>query len=298
VRAVVIGGGLIGVSVTEALVKRGAMVTIVEMKERILNTILDQEASVLAEESLRQVGVEIITGDTVTEVSSHSHNAVSSVTLDNGRPIPCELVIVAIGVRPRTELVADTGIKTNRGIIVDRYMATTNPDVYACGDVAEAYDFVYGENRLTPIWPNAYSGGRVAGFNMAGVSTEYQGGTAMNSLKYFGLTVASAGMVTPPDDDYEVLSTTPNHNYKKVVLKDGHLVGMVLVGDIEKAGIVFSLMKDGVNVDNFKHALVADDFGLASLPEEIWRPRLEMPPSVPDSSIISAAEPEEAIVGE
>ncbi len=298
VRAVVIGGGLIGVSVTEALVKRGVMVTIVEMKERILNTFLDQEASSLAEESLGRAGVEIVTGHTVPEVSSHSHNAVSSVTLDNGRPIPCELVIVAIGVRPRTELVADTGIKTNRGIMVDRYMATSSPDVYACGDVAEAYDFVYGENRLTPIWPNAYSGGRVAGFNMAGVPTEYPGGTAMNSLKYFGLTVASAGIVTPPDDGYEVLSTTPNLNYKKVVLKDGRLVGMVFIGDIEKSGIVFSLMKDGVNVAGFKHALIADDFGLVSLPEEIWRPRLAMPPSVLASSIISVEEPEEAIIGE
>ena len=297
-RAVVIGGGLIGVSVSEGLIKRGVRVTIVEMKERILNTILDEEASALEKEALEQSGVEIITGHTVTKVGSDSEDTVTSVTLDDGRPITCRLVVVAIGVRPRTELVSNTSIKTNRGIIVDRYMATSCPDVYACGDVAEAYDFIYGENRLTPIWPNAYLGGRVAGFNMAGSPTEYQGGTAMNSLKYFGLTVVSAGMVTPPDGGGEVLSARHDHSYKKVVLKDGLVVGMVFAGDIERSGIVFNLMKTGVNVESFKQAIIADDFGLASLPEEIWRPLLEMPRSALASPLISAEPSEEIAIGE
>lgn len=274
-RAVVIGGGLIGVSVTEALVKRGVEVSIVEMKERILNTILDEEASVLEEKTLRRAGVSIITGHTVAEINGSS-GTVSSVTMDDGCRIPCDLVIVAIGVLPRIELVSGNGIKTNRGIVVDRYMTTSSPDVYACGDAAEAFDFVYGENRLNPIWPNAYLGGRIAGFNMAGVTREYQGGTAMNSLKYFGLAVVSAGMLNPPDNSYELLSKKYDHSYKKVILKDGLVVGMVFAGDIEKAGIVFGLMKDRVKVDDFKQALVAQDFGLVSLPEEIWRPRLEM----------------------
>jgi NAD(P)H-nitrite reductase large subunit len=296
-KAVVIGGGLIGVSVTEALVKRGIRVTIVEMKERILNTILDEEASALEEENLKQFGVEIITGHTVAEVSSYSGGAVTSVTLDDSRPIPCDLVIVAIGVVPRTELVSGNRIKVNRGIVVDRYMATSSPDVYACGDAAEAYDFIYGENRLTPIWPNAYLGGRVAGFNMAGISTQYPGGTAMNSLKYFGLDVVSAGIVNPPDDGYEVLSKKDKNIYRKVVLKGGKVVGMVFGGNIEKSGIILSLMKDKVNVDGFNQALVAFDFGLVSLPEEIWRPQLEMPPSGLVSPV-SIEQPEEVSLGE
>jgi NAD(P)H-nitrite reductase large subunit len=297
-QAVVIGGGLIGVSVTEALVKRGIKVTIVEMKERILNTILDAEASALAEERLKEAGVRVVTGHTVASVSSYYlAGDVTGVTLDDSRPIPCELVIVAIGVQPRTELVGGSRIKINRGIVVDRHMATSSANVYACGDAAEAYDFVYGENRLTPIWPNAYLGGRVAGFNMAGVPTEYAGGTAMNSLKYFGLNAVSAGMVDPPDNSYEILTKKRNHTYKKVVLKDGLVVGLVFAGDIEKSGIVFSLMKDRVNVEGFKQALVADDFGLISLPEEIWRPRLEAPPSLL-ASVTPADQPEEITIGE
>ena len=296
-RAVVIGGGLIGVSATEELVKRGVEVTIIEMKERILNTILDEEVSALEEEALRKIGVKIITGRTVAKIDGDSSTeaAASSATLDDGSRIPCNLVIVAIGVRPRIELVSGTGIKIKRGITVNRYMATSSPDVYACGDTAEAYDFVYGENQLTPIWPNAYLGGRVAGFNMAGVPTKYPGGTAMNSLKYFGLDVVSAGTVNPPDDSYEVLSSKNEHTYRKVILNEGLVVGMVFAGDIEKSGIVFNLIKDRVNVDNFKQELVTDDFGLVSLPEEIWRPQMEMPPSW---SVIPVEEAEEMVVGE
>ena len=279
-KAVVIGGGLIGMSVTDALVKRGIDVTVVEMKERILNTILDEEASALEEKALKQSGVDIITGHTVAKINSYLPGEVTGVYLDDSRTMSCEMVVIAIGVQPRLELVSDSGIETNRGIVVDRHMATSKPDVYACGDVAEAYDFVYGENRVVPIWSNAYIGGRIAGFNMAGVVTEYQGGTAMNAMGYFGLAVVSAGMVTPPDDSYEILCERYNHAYKKVVLKNGLVVGMVFTGDVEKSGIVFSLMKGRVNVEGFKQDLVADDFGLAALPEEIWRPHLAIPPSV------------------
>jgi len=297
-RAVVIGGGLIGVSVTEALAKRGVDVTIVEMKERILNTILDEEASNIEESALKEAGVKIITGHTVGEVTSHLPGEAIGVALDDGRPIPCEIVVFAIGVQPRTELVADSGIRISRGIVVNRHMATSSPDVCACGDVAEAYDFIHGESRLTPIWPNAYVGGRVAGLNMAGVPTEYQGGTAMNSVKYFGRDIVSAGIVTPPDDSYEIITAKHNDIYRKVVLKDGLIVGLVFAGDIEKSGIIYSLMRDRVNVDGFKEVLVADNFGLASLPEEIWRPRLAIPPSLLASSVTPNEQAEEALAGE
>jgi len=298
VRSVVIGGGLIGVSVTEALVRRGVDVTVVEMKEQILNTILDEEASALVETSLKQSGVKIITGNIVSKVSSYLPGEATGVTMDDGRPIPCDMIIVAIGVQPRTGLVSNIGIKINRGIIVNRHMATSSPGVYACGDVAEAYDFIYDENRLAPIWPNAYIGGRVAGFNMAGIPTEYQGGTAMNSMKYFGINIVSAGIVATLDDSYEVISQKHDHVYRKVVLKDGLIVGMVFSGDIEKSGIIYNLMKDRVNVEDFKQALVTDDFGLASLPEEIWRPRLAIPHSLLASSVTSIEQHEGALVGE
>jgi NAD(P)H-nitrite reductase large subunit len=268
------------------------------MKAQIMNTILDEEASALEARALEQAGVTIITGHTVDGINSYLPGQVTGVSLDDSRPLPCEMVIIAIGVQPRLELVADSGINTRRGIVVDRHMATSRPDVYACGDVAEAYDFVYGESRLTPVWPNAYLGGRIAGLNMAGMPTEYSGGTAMNSSKYFGVNIVSAGMVTPPDDSYEVISSRHDNIYRKVVLKDGLIAGMVSSGDIEKSGIIYNLMKDRVNVTAFKEVLVADDFGLASLPEEIWRARLAIPPSEFTSSVTSVEPPEEVLIGE
>jgi NAD(P)H-nitrite reductase large subunit len=272
-RAVVIGGGLIGISVTEALVKRGVGVTIIEMKDRVLNTILDEVASSIAEETLSRAGVRVITNHTVAEIAGDEH--VKGVVLDSGERIPCDLVVIAIGVFPRTELVLGTEIKINRGIVVDRHMSTNCPNVYSCGDVAEAYDYIYDTNRLTPIWPNAYIGGKVAGYNMAGTKAEYLGGTAMNSLNYFGLDITAAGVVTPPDGgNYEVIIRHQNGIYQKVMLKNGLVVGMVFVKDIEKSGMIFGLMRERVNVSGFKQALLTDDFGLAYLPEEVWRERL------------------------
>jgi len=298
IKAVVIGGGLIGVSVTEALVNRGVQVTIVEMKDWILNTILDEEASALEAQALRPTGTGIITGHTVGKIDSRLPGEVSGVTLDDGRVLSCEMVVIAIGVRPRLECVAESGIKINRGIVVDRRMATSAPDIYACGDVSEAHDFVYGENRLTPIWPNACEGGRVAGLSMAGAKAKYQGGTAMNALKYFGVHIASAGMVTAPDDSYETLINRENGTYRKVIIKKGKLTGLVFTGDIEKSGIVYNLMKDGVDVSSFKEVLITDDFGLASLPELVWRDRLIGPPPEGVAVVTSIEEPEELVIGD
>jgi len=297
-RAVVIGGGLIGVSATEALLKRSVEVTIVEMKDWVLNTILDEEASVFEAQALVHAGTNIITGHTVEKINSCLLGEVCGVTLDDGRVLPCEMVIIAIGVRPRLEVAAESGIKINRGIIVDRRMATSAPGIYACGDAAEAHDFVYGENRLTPVWPNACEGGRVAGLNMAGAPAEYQGGTAMNALRYFGVYIASAGLVTPPDDSYETLINRYDGIYRKVIIKKGKLAGMVFAGDIEKSGIVYNLMKDGVSIRKFKEALVADDFGLASLPESVWKDRLESSPPEGVPVVTSIEKPEELVIGD
>ena len=277
IKAVVIGGGLIGVSVTEALLRRNVEVVIVEMQDRILSAMLDEETSAMEAAALEAAGVTIITAQKAERINSNLRNEVTGIMLDDSKVIPCEIVIAAIGVRPRLDALEGSGIKTNRGIVVDRRMATSAPDVYACGDAAEAFDFIYQQDRLTPIWPNAYEGGRTAGLNMAGQLTEYTGGTAMNAMKYFGLHIVSAGLVNAPDDSYETLVHSSGENYRKVIIKDGQLRGLVFAGDIEKAGIVYNLMKNGTDVTAFQDELVKDGFGLASLPEEVWRKHIKRP---------------------
>ena len=200
--AVVIGAGLIGISVTEALIKRGLKVTMVELQDKILSLLLDAKASDIVEAVIRKAGVNFATGQSVQKIIGKPENdgAVGGVILTKGDQVPCDLVIVAIGVIPRTELVVGTAVKINRGIVVDNFMQTNVPDVYASGDVAEAYDFILNQNRLLPLWPLAVLEGRVAGYNMAGQKTGYEGGTNMSSLKYFGIPIVSIGLANPKDD--------------------------------------------------------------------------------------------------
>jgi NAD(P)H-nitrite reductase large subunit len=274
--AVVIGAGLIGISITEALTKRGVKVTMVELQDKILSLLLDPKASTIVETSVRKAGVSIVTGQSVVKITSKPgrEGEVGGVVLAKGDQVACDVVVCAIGVLPRTELVAGTSVKVNRGIVVDSTMQTNVPDVYASGDVAETYDFVLNQNRTLPLWPLAVLEGKIAGYNMAGKKSDYTGGTNMSSLKYFGIPIVSIGLANPkPDPTLEILlkEDAARGFYKKLVLKEGVLVGMTFLGDIERAGILFYLMKNKVNVAAFKQALLADDFSLAALPVELRR---------------------------
>jgi len=272
--AVVIGAGLIGVSVTEALVKRGLKVTMVELKDSILSLILDTQASEIVENVIKKAGVRIVTGQTIKRIlgKTEDDNMVGGAVFTDGELIHCDIVIVAIGVVPRLDLVLGTDVKINRGIIVDQFMHASVPNVYASGDVAEAYDFVFGENRLLPLWPLAQLEGKVAGYNMAGKKANYPGGTAMSALKYFGIPIVSVGIANPKEKGtFELLvKYDPSRNlYKKIVLHDNVIVGMTLVTQIENAGIFFHLMRNGVKVKRIKKDLLSENFSLATIPRSL-----------------------------
>jgi NAD(P)H-nitrite reductase large subunit len=269
--AVVIGGGLIGISVTEALVKRGLKVTIVELQDKILSLLLDAKGSDIVETVVKKAGVNVVTGQSVQRILGKIGNdgVVGGVLLTKGGEVACDLVIMAIGVIPRTDLVVGSAVKINRGIVVDNLMQTSVPDVYASGDVAEAYDFIINQNRTLPLWPLAILEGQVAGYNMAGKTTTYGGGTNMSSLKYFGIPIVSIGLANPKEDPMlEVLVNQDfEHNiYKKLVFRNNVIVGITLVNSIERAGILFYLMKNAINVKKFKQELLSDDFSWANLP--------------------------------
>jgi NAD(P)H-nitrite reductase large subunit len=274
--AVVIGAGLIGISVTEALMKRGLKVTVVELQEKILSLLLDAKASDIVEAVIKKAGVNFATGQSVQKIVGRPGNegAVGGVILTKGDEVPCDLLIVAVGVIPRTELVMGTNVKINRGIVVDNFMQTTVPDVYASGDVAETFDYILNQNRSLPLWPLAVLEGRVAGANMAGAKTSYEGGTNMSSLKYFDIPIVSIGLANPKEDPtLEIIAKQDlEHSvYKKLVLRNNVIIGMTLVNCIDRAGILFNLIKDKVNVKKFKQDLLRDDFGWAVLPVKMQR---------------------------
>ncbi|UCH37212.1 MAG: NAD(P)/FAD-dependent oxidoreductase [Candidatus Bathyarchaeota archaeon] len=271
--AVVLGGGLIGVSVAEALNQRGLEVTLIELKNRILNLVVDEVASEIVENAMTTNGVQVITGETIRRLIGMKDDIrIGSVELTNGTQIPCDVLVIAIGVIPRIELVEGTPLRVNRGIVVDRFMQTSASDIYACGDVVETFDFLTKEHRLLPFWPLAHQGGRIAGYNMAGKPLSNSGGTMMTALKAFGVAIVSLGVNPSSDEEgYDVLTYhDPDRDiYKKIVLQDNTIQGIIFVTAIERAGLFFHLMKHQVNVKQFKHQLLSETFGLASLPSTI-----------------------------
>jgi len=293
-QAAVVGGGFIGLKTTEGLLAREIGVTIIELADRVLSACFDRTASHVAEAILRREGVAVRTGTTVQEIVGRA-GRIDQVILREGERLECDLLVFAIGVRPNTTLVSqDTQIVTNRGIVVDDHMHTTAPDVYAAGDVAEAPDMLLGARRTIAIWPLAYRQGYVAGCNMAGVEREYAGGLPMNSVEVCGVPTISVGITNPqtqtgaptsrfrgsaihdpqpetynsPGEEYEVLEefNREEMTYKKLVLKDNRLVGAILIGEIDRAGIYTGLIRDRVLVGGFEEELLSENFGLISLP--------------------------------
>ncbi len=269
--AVVLGGGLIGLKAAEALTQRGVHVKVVELADRVLSPVLDEQGSAIIQRVMEEERVEVITGHTIAEVTGQG-TSVNCVILDNGEKIDCGLLIVAIGVRPRVELARDTQIQVRRGIVVDKLMQTSVPGVYACGDCAEVYDFITDGFRLTPLWPTAHVGGRVAGANMAGVEKEYVWGTGMNAVDFFGFPVISAGLINPPDgEEMEILTRLDEdaRTYRKFLIRDQRIAGMVFVNQVDRAGVALGLMREKTDITPFKDKLLRDDFGVIYLPRQI-----------------------------
>lgn len=270
---VIIGGGLIGLKCAESLHKRGANVTIVELADRVMATVLDIEAGRIVERGLASSGIKVITEDTVEEIRGEG-DSITGVRLKSGEELSCEAVVVAIGVAPNIDLVKDSAVKVNRGIVVDDKMESSVPGVYAAGDVAEGRDALLGISRVLPIWPNAYIQGKTAGFAMAGSPREFPGGLSMNSIELFGAPVINVGITDPREDGYEILYRLEGDVYRKLVLKDDKLVGAIVVGEIDRAGLLTGLIRDGLDVSGLKEALLRSDFGHLDLPADVRERRL------------------------
>jgi NAD(P)H-nitrite reductase large subunit len=273
---VILGGGLIGLKTAEALIECKKHVTAVELAGRILSPVLDEKASEIVEEFLVSRGIAIMKRHTIKEIlpRSRTNNDVGGVVLDGGEKLNADAVIIAVGVKPRTEIVKGTPIRVNRGVVVDKNMRTSVQDVYAAGDVAEGYDFVMGCNRVIPIWPNAYMGGRIAGLNMAGRQMTYDFGMSMNAIDFFGFNVVSAGLLECVDEkEVETLIyyNAPAKAYKKIILRRNRIAGIIMVNEILTSGLLVGLMKKALDVSQVKEKLLSEDFNIADLPEHIRR---------------------------
>jgi NAD(P)H-nitrite reductase large subunit len=270
-RVVVIGGGLIGLKAAEGLHLLGKQITIVELADRILSNAFDRPAGRIVAKKMKANGIDVITEDTVVRIEGDEAD-IFGVTLKSGDFIPCDTVIVAIGVRPAAGFLQGSNVEVNRGVVVDDRMETRVPGIFAAGDVAEARDFFTGQKNPMPIWPDAYIQGDIAGTAMAGGEKSYQGGLAMNSLELFKVPTISMGISNPIEPkEYEILTfqDLENYQYRKIVLKGNLLVGAVLVGNVERAGIFAGLIRDKIDITPIRGSLLAPDFGIIHLPREI-----------------------------
>ncbi len=267
--ALVVGGGLIGLKSVEALMALGLNITVVELADRMLSATFDQTASGLLQSKLRDAGVDVLCNNTVSRVKSND-GRVGGAILRDGREISCGMVVFAIGVLPDTTLVEGTGVEVDRGILVDHQMLTSVENVFAAGDVAQAEELLCGEQLCIAIFPNAYRQGQVAGANMAGGAAHWDGGLVMNSVSICDMPTISVGTTNALDDSYEVHTALDEENchYKKIVLLGNYIVGAIFVGHIDRSGIITGLIRGRVDVSTFKDELMADDFGLISLPTE------------------------------
>jgi len=256
----VLGGGLIGLRAAYALKNCGKDVSVFVKSGSILSQIVDKGAAGLMQKRIEEKGIKIFTGVAAKEITGDK--SMKGVTLDNGSKHGCELVIIGKGVSPNMEIAKDSGIKINRGILTNDSLKTNVKDIFAAGDVSETNDIALGEGSINAIWPAACEQGRIAGLNMTGEKETYEGSLAMNSIEFFGLPVISVGITKPKNDTYEeiVKKDAARNIYKKVVLKDGIIAGVVFVNSIENIGVIGALIKNKADITGIKDIILEDYF--------------------------------------
>lgn len=252
----VVGSGLVGMDAAYALLERGKKVTVVEMAERILPLQLDETAGKPYQEAFEAHGCRFLLGKKAAGTRMDGNGRITSVSLDDGTEIPCDLIIVAAGVRPAIACAAAGGLQGERFIETDDSMKTSQEDVYAAGDVT----------GRSGIWPNAMKQGQIAAYNMCGFRMEYVDTYAMkNTMNFYGITTLSLGRGTPQEGD-EVLVMEDHKTYKKAIIRDGRLDSILLQGDIDYSGIYQYLVKNQVDVSDKKDRIFdlsfADFYGI------------------------------------
>jgi nitrite reductase (NADH) large subunit len=219
---VIIGGGLLGLEAANALHKLGKSITVVEFFPRLLPRQLDSEGAARLQHFFEKMNFTFRLGAITREIAGDDR--VRQVILDEGEVLPTEMVLISAGVRPNLELAQMLGLKTDKGIIVNQFMQTSQPGIYAAGDVIEFEGKTYG------IWPAAMDQGKIAGINISGGKASYAGTTLSNILKVAGIDLASAGEIDA-DNQYGSKIAASEDMYKKVVIDNGKVIGCIMLGD-------------------------------------------------------------------
>jgi nitrite reductase (NADH) large subunit len=242
-RLAVIGSGLVGIKTAQALAHRGYDVTLVARKSQVLSNLLDETAAALLHRALAAVGVKVRFHATPAAITG-ANGRVKGVVLTDGSEIPADLVIIGVGVIPNTEFLPGAGLSNRSGLTIDQHLRTEHPDIFAAGDCVQPYDRLSGEKTFFAIWPAAVEQGRLAGANMAGHARTYGGLLAQNTLYVGDTRVIAGGLVGRAADSCEVHShhDPSSRSYRRLLVRDDRLVGVILVGQVQDAGVYLHLI--------------------------------------------------------
>ena len=249
-RVFIVGAGLIGLKCAEGIHGRVGSITVCDLADRVLSSILDAECAGIVQKHLEANGISFLLADSVAKFEGNK------AVMKSGAEVEFDVLVLAVGVRANIGLLKAIGGTVNRGIVVDEHMATSVGGIYAAGDCAEGYDSSLGANRVLAILPNAYMQGRTAGINMAGGEAVFDKGIPMNSIGFFGLHIMSAGTY-----DGEKKEIRKGEILKRFFVKDDRLLGYMLIGETERAGIYTALVREKTPLSELDFEAVMENAG-------------------------------------
>ena len=244
-KVLIVGAGLIGLKCAEGIGRITKDITVVDLADRILSSILDEEGADLMQKHLEEDGMKFHLSDCVETFDN------SVAHLKSGKEVVFDVLVLAVGVRPNTELAQNAGAAVEKGIVTDETQKTTLDNVYAAGDCVLTEDVTFGGKRILALLPNAYMQGEVAGINMAGGKAEFTNGAPMNAIGFNGYHILTAGTYTG-----EAITEKDGENYKKLFVKDDLLKGFILMGNVARGGIYTNIMKKKIPLSSLDSSIL------------------------------------------
>ncbi|MFX1487618.1 MAG: FAD-dependent oxidoreductase [Promethearchaeota archaeon] len=252
-KAIVIGGGLLGLELANQINNSNLDTTVVEFFPQLLPKQLDTECSEMLKDEIESRGIKVVLNATTEEILGNG--IVSGIKLKGGEKIDANIVLIQAGIRPRIQLAKNAQLATNRGIIVNEFLETSEKDVYAVGDCIEYNNQIWG------IIPACMEQSKIVAASVLGTrKVEYHGTTPKNTLKIIGLEVTSIGIIAPAKEEvggWEILKKADKEDccYQKIVLKDNKLKGAILLGETKAISYVYSKMEKDVDKDELREIL-------------------------------------------
>ena len=258
-KVVLMGAGFIGCIILEALAQRGVELTVVEMGDRMVPRMMNETAGGMIKQWCLAKGLAVHTSARVTAIEEGMGGHRFMVMLDSGEALDADLVISATGVGPNIAFLEGSGVKTDHGILINRHMQTSDPNIYAAGDVAEGIDFSTGEYSVQAIQPTAADHGQLAARNMAGRDAVHRGSVNMNVLDTLGLISSSFGLWMGVDGgDSTELCEPGRYRYLQLQFEDDCLVGATSLGLTEHVGVLRGLIQTRTRLGRWKNKLISD----------------------------------------